>query len=300
MKTTKELDRRGTKSGGSQARPQTDARGRSAARTDARGRSAARTDARGRSAARARTNAKQRRPAQTEIEFRTWGGKRKGAGRKRRPAGERRVAHGARAKLASRYPVHVTIRMRDDVPRLRTWKMWREIRRVFAHCCSEARFRICQFSVQGNHIHLICEAADAQALAWGMQRFSSMLSRRVNKRSGRKGRALADRYHSKIIKSPRQARSTLCYVLQNARRHGLALPAETAGTDPFSSAWYFDGWRDDLWKRAVGPPHVDEAETDGDGAAACVAAPHTWLLAHGWRRHRLLDTAETPPVALPF
>ncbi|HWM84849.1 MAG TPA: hypothetical protein VNO33_03400, partial [Kofleriaceae bacterium] len=109
----------------------------------------------------------------------------------------------------------------------------------------------------------------------------------LNRRLGRSGRVFADRFHSVPLTSPRQVRHALCYVMQNARRHGEELDRRWAGIDPFSSAWYFDGWADDSWRKAVlpavGPPPVTAAET--------------WLLTTGWRRHSLIGIRERPAAA---
>ena len=85
----------------------------------------------------------------------------------------------------------------------------------------------------------------------------------------------ADRYHLEVLASPTQVRNALCYVVQNARRHGSRLDPRFHGADPFSSAWWFDGWRDASWKRGLRPP---EERT--------VAAPESWLLRVGWQRAR--------------
>ena len=95
-----------------------------------------------------------------------WGGRRAGAGRKRQGS-RKRVPHRARPKLASRFPVHVTVRMLGGLPRLRGFDSAKVLRRAFVHGCKHDGFRICQFSVQGNHIHLICEAKNNRALARG-------------------------------------------------------------------------------------------------------------------------------------
>jgi len=223
-----------------------------------------------------------------QIEMRypcRWGGKRAGAGRKRRP-GRRRVPHRRRPKLASRFPVHVTVRLRDDVRRLRNFEMAKILRRAFVHGCDVGRFRICDFSILGNHIHLICEAADAAALSRGMQRWSSMVGRGINRKLHRTGRVFDGRYHEEILRNPRQVRNALCYVMQNARRHGLRIPRGYNGIDPFTSAWWFDGWVDDHWREGVSPPD------DGDGPS--VARPKTWLRRKGWRRHGLIRVDEMP------
>ena len=112
-------------------------------------------------------------------------------GHGQRGAGRRRVAHRPRAKLASRFPVHITVRLRDDVRRLRNFAMARVLRRAFVRGCDTGRFRICQFDIQGNHIHLVVEACDAAALSHGMQRWSSMVARGINRKLGRSGSAAA-------------------------------------------------------------------------------------------------------------
>ena len=74
-------------------------------------------------------------------------------------------------------------------------------------------------------------------------------------------------------------------MIQNARRHGERLDPRFHGMDPFSSAWWFDGWNDDSWRQGLDPP---EART--------VAESKSWLLRVGWKRHGLLDITEVPPA----
>ena len=162
-------------------------------------------------------------------------------------------------------------------------------RRAFVRGCDKGGFRICQFSVQGNHIHLICEAVNASELARGVQGWKIRVTKGLNQPWRRQGTVFDDRYHLEIMKSPRQVRNGLCYVMQNARRHGHRLPAWAGGIDPFSSAWYFHGWRDDSWRKGVPPPLPDP-----DAPGVPVAEARTWLLAIGWRRHGLISIAEVP------
>ena len=227
-------------------------------------------------------------PAQTElplpspVEASTHGGRREGSGRKRSTS-RRRVAHVARPATTFRFPVHVTTRVRAGVARLRNFELCSVLRRAFVHGCRKDGFRICQFSIQGNHIHMICEAKDAQSLAAGVQAWEVRVARGLNRMLGRKGSVFDDRYHCEVIKSPRQTRAALCYVMQNARRHGEHLDRRWNGIDPFSSAWWFDGWRDQGWRLGLLPP---EEQT--------VAPAASWLLTVGWRRHGLLDLEEVP------
>jgi putative transposase len=222
---------------------------------------------------------------QLELRPRTWGGKRDGAGRPRVPGSG--VPHRRRAPFKQRTPVHVTVRVVREVGRLRRFRVAAVLRRAFVGGARKNGFAICQFSVQGNHIHLVCEAANAERLSRGMQGWSIRAARALNGRLGRSGKVFADRYHSVLLTTPRQVRHALCYVMQNARRHGEELDRRWGGIDPFTSAWFFDGWADPSWREhvapAVGPPPV--------------ATARTWLLTTGWKRHRLIGTRELPAAA---
>jgi REP element-mobilizing transposase RayT len=211
------------------------------------------------------------------------GGARKGAGRKRTLPGKPRVPHVARPAMKGRFPVHVTKRVRGDVTRLRRFELCAVLRRAFVLGCRMGAFRICQFSIQGNHIHLICEASDREALATGIQGWSVRVARGLNRHLGRAGSVFSDRYHVDVLTTPNQTRNALCYVLQNARRHGEVIDARFGGIDPFSSAWWFDGWRDMTWKTGLSPP-----------SERTVAEPESWLLCVGWRHHGLIAVTEVP------
>ncbi len=211
------------------------------------------------------------------------GGPREGAGRKRKP-GRRRVEHATRPIVKQDWPVHVTVRLKRDVPRLRNFTLAKVLRRAFVTGCNKEGFRICQFSIQGNHIHLICEATERERLSRGIQGWSVRVARGVNAHAGRKGSLFDDRYHVEVIKTPRQMRNTLCYVLQNARRHDEYLDRRYHGVDPFSSAWWFDGWTDYGWRRGL----VQEDDEPP------VAPGESWLLNTGWKRHRLIAIDEVP------
>jgi len=75
----------------------------------------------------------------------------------------------------------------------------------------------------------------------------------------------ADRYHDHILRSPREVRNVLAYVLNNAVKHGVALPR--GEPDPCSSGRWFEGWR------ARNRPARD---------ANPLARARTWLLSAGW------------------
>jgi hypothetical protein len=118
-------------------------------------------------------------------------------------------------------------------------------------------------------------------------------ARAVNRGLGRRGRVLEDRYHVRVLATPRQVRSALRYVLLNARRHAAKLRGGTdrlpvpVRLDPASSARWFEGWRSGI-ARAESPAAF------GLRSTPAVSRPRTWLLRTGWRRHGLLDPSDVP------
>lgn len=139
-------------------------------------------------------------------------------------------------------------------------------------------FRLVQYSVQSNHLHLICEALDRRELIRGVQSIAIRIAKRLNTLWERAGKLFADRYHDRILRTPREVRNALAYVLHNARKHGVL--ANHAGPDPCSSGRWFDGWGDWLADESTKSP---------------VARAKTWLLSIGWLRHGPLEIAAAEP-----
>jgi hypothetical protein len=146
--------------------------------------------------------------------------------------------------------------------------------------------RVAHYSLQGDHAHLIVEAHGKEALGRGMMSIGARLARAVNRVGRRSGPVLDGRYHHRSLRSSREVRRALAYVL-NARRHlaksrGVSRSA-TAHLDGASSARWFDGWRPEAASRIQVSSGTSE-----------VARPRTWLLRVGWRRHGLVDPREVP------
>jgi hypothetical protein len=122
--------------------------------------------------------------------------------------------------------------------------------------------RLVHFSVQGNHIHLLIEAADNDALARGVQGLAIRIARALNRLMGRRGSVFEDHYHSRVLRTPTEAARALAYVLGNFEHHAAQWGRSVGDgePDPFSSAAH----------RAAEPPLVSEART--------------WLLNVGWFR----------------
>jgi len=200
------------------------------------------------------------------------------------------LRHRSREPVAERFPCHVTLKVRKDVPSLRTVRLVKEVERTFARGCERKEFRLVHYSLQGDHAHLIVEAKDRHALGRGMKALSSRLARAVNRVFGRSGPVLADRYHVHVLKTPREVRNALAYVLLNARRHAAKAGRKLARAlriDPASSGRWFDGW-----KRQCAPGIESSGLSPPEARAA--SPPRGWLLSVGWRDRGLLDPNEVP------
>ncbi|HVK73847.1 MAG TPA: transposase [Kofleriaceae bacterium] len=230
------------------------------------------------------------------------GGKRKGAGRKRihflasgKPL-HRRVRR--RPKVSSRTPVHVVLRVSEAVGRLRRRKAYHAIRLAILTAAVLGLIRVVHVSIQGNHIHLLVEAASEVALARGMKGLQVSAARRLNAavtierklETPRRGQVFLTRYHAEIIRTPRQARHCLAYVLNNWRRHREDLSGAAqrrAHVDPYSSGIAFDGWH------GITAPFTVPAWYQ----PLPVKAARSWLFKTGWRKHGDIGLHEVPGPA---
>ena len=226
---------------------------------------------------------------QGHLPFRQHGGARKGAGRK--PNGERAgVSHRQRAALASRFPVHVTCKLRRGLPRLRRKPEHAALRAAFLAGNDRFGFRLAHYAILDDHLHLIVEAGGRDSIRRGLQGLLIRIARALNKLWQRKGKVFADRYHDHILRSPKEVRNALRYVLENAKKHAAEGGVQIrTPIDVFSSAPWFDGFRQRIVVRGL------------EAIARPVAAARTWLLRIGWRRHGLLSLADVraPDVRAP-
>src|SRR5205085_7153486 len=88
----------------------------------------------------------------------------------RPPTGKRRdPRHRTRPEVNRHHPQHVTLRVVDGVGWLRRMDMYKAIRRAMHAALRRADFRCVHASIQGNHIHLVCEAENRRALSRGVQ-----------------------------------------------------------------------------------------------------------------------------------
>jgi len=222
-------------------------------------------------------------PRHPHPEHPGWGGPRKGAGRPR--SKHSGVPHRARPQHKANQPVHATLRVTRELSPLRTKLKLRAVKTSLRDTNdSHTSFRVVHFSLQNTHLHLIVEAEDKDALSRGLRALQIRIARRLNRHAGRKGRVFSDRYHARALCTPRETRAALAYVLLNGRHHG-ARDGRAAVLDPCSSAAGFDGWS----RPCALPAGYAEAEP-----IAATAAPKTWLIRIGWKKHGEISPDEVP------
>jgi putative transposase len=217
---------------------------------------------------------------------RTWGGKRAGAGRKRKAAKDRTfVAHRARPEHKKRHPTHVTLRARSGLPSFRSQRVHAMLREILERQMARSYgsdFQVVQYSIQSNHLHFVVEAGDKRTMRSGVSGLVIAFAKRLNAILARlTGKVWADRYHARDLTTPSEVRNALVYLLQNFKKHGYMTYGPVV--DPLSSALYFDGWR-----VPVASAH--------DANPLPARTPRTWLLGGGWTRARggLLSPTERP------
>ena len=164
------------------------------------------------------------------------------------------VSHRARPRFDKPTPVLVTMRVDRHVWNLRSRRCFSAIAACFETSLGRFGLRLIEFSVLGNHLHLIVEADNAESLSRGMQGLGVRVAKALNRVMGARGRVFADHYHARLLRTPTKLVNAIAYVLGNSAHHY----GGESGGDPFSSA-------------------------DCD-RALLLGKPRSWLLRVGWRR----------------
>src|SRR5437870_54785 len=137
-------------------------------------------------------------PKLRQLTFNRRGGKRRGAGRKRKSK-DPCVPHTARERLSRHHPVHVTVRLREALPSLRQPALLHVLKMAFSRSnelVDDHGLLIAHFAIESNHLHLLVEARDSCSLSRGMQGLLVRIARSLNRAWKRKGTVFADRYHA--------------------------------------------------------------------------------------------------------
>lgn len=206
-----------------------------------------------------------------QLEFKKtkgWGGKRRGAGRKNKSA---TVNHMKREKIEQKFPVHITMRVKKGIISLRGPKM----NKAFKASLLKAKKKglaVVHYAIESNHVHLFAESESNESLRSGMSSFGSSFGKASRAATGGRGSVFQGRYHLRVLKTPRQTKNALAYVLMNHSKHEGSKPYP----DDRSSARYFSDWKSLLG----GNYRVLKAEETPE----FLSAARSWLGREGWRK----------------
>lgn len=205
----------------------------------------------------------------------------------------------SRPHLQSRHPLHVTVRLRDGWPNLRSPLSFSAVHKCIRRA-SEFGLRVVHFSVLSNHIHMIVEVTGKKGLVSGMRSFNSRLARHLRRATNEASigspsqsrRTLKvklnssqglfkGRYNIQILNSPKRVKQALKYVLLNPCRHFKKAPY----VDAYASSAGFEQWRK-LMPGGRVQVHLSKNFLNHliGQLRETLHPPREWLLTTGWLR----------------
>jgi REP element-mobilizing transposase RayT len=221
----------------------------------------------------------------------SWGGVRAGAGR---PNLSKTVNHMKRPFVDIRTPMHITMRLKDSVSSIRRNRLLKEFKKSVMGAKKQGLYVI-QFSIQRNHFHLFAEAKSNKALALGMRALAGRFAKCIKNYSTARGVALKKgsvfigRYHLHVLKTVRETKNALEYVLLNFSKHRKVIEH----IDHFSSGMFFKHWPKLLGKRFASlikadaefwSEHLTGAGNGPGSVGNFLSTPRSWLGQTGWMR----------------
>jgi len=136
------------------------------------------------------------------------GGRRPGAGRKR--IHSRGVSHLKRERVQKRTPQHINFKLNLRIKNKDALKL---LKRSIQNA-QKMGLKVIHFSLQSNHVHLITEAENNKILTKGMRALTITFSKGL-----KKGRVQLERYHLHVLKTLRETKHAIRYVLFNEQKH---------------------------------------------------------------------------------
>jgi putative transposase len=147
------------------------------------------------------------------------------------------------------------LKTRGDVPSLRASRRFAIVRDCFRGARGLHGMRLIEFSVLGDHLHLIIESDNSVCLSRGMQGLCVRLVKALNRFLRRTGGLFNDHYFSRLLRTPTEVANALDYVKRNAERH-------------------------------YGETGIDACSSSARDAKELLEEPKSWLLRVGWRLGR--------------
>ena len=154
------------------------------------------------------------------------GGRRPAAGRKR--IHSKGVSHLKRETVTKRTPQHVNFKFNCSIRNKDCLKL---LKRSIQNA-QKMGLKIIHFSLQSNHVHLITEAENNEVLTRGMRALTITFSKGLNR-----GRVQLERYHLHVLKTLREVKHAIVYVLFNEQKH---TKKKASKIDGYTSVLYLE------------------------------------------------------------
>lgn len=136
------------------------------------------------------------------------GGRRPSSGRPR--IHSKGVAHRKREKVNLKTPLHINFKLNLNV---RTKERLKILKKAIVKA-REQGLNIIHYSLQSNHVHLIVETMDNKTLTKGMRSLTITFSKNI-----KRGQIQKERYHLHVLRTPRETKNAITYVLFNQQKH---------------------------------------------------------------------------------
>ena len=165
------------------------------------------------------------------------GGRRPNSGRNRKHSTG--VSHRPRELITPRTPVHINFKVS-------TYIQSRPALEILTYAMNKAKthqLNIVYYALQTNHIHLIAEAPNNQALTKGMRSLTISFAKRIQKLKQTQQTIQVERYHLHLLKSPAEVGNAIVYVLDNEFHHsGFQTKLGFAGKFGEGECFFLKDW----------------------------------------------------------
>ena len=192
------------------------------------------------------------------------------------------VAHIPRPDMDKTTPIHINMKVREDLPNLRKKSIYKFLKEGVKKARG-AGLKVIHFALVSNHIHFIVEADSKGDLSKGMRSFLIIFAMKVNRSLKRKGSLFVDRYNMEVIRIPTRMRYLLSYVFKNNSKH----QKKKFETDPYSSLIVFEGQEILFGEKIPIPFDLKVREKLKEFLSDFLSPPSSWLASKGRKRGKI-------------
>ncbi|MEA9355221.1 transposase [Bacteriovorax sp. PP10] len=128
------------------------------------------------------------------------------------------IRHTKRFRLKKPSSLHLTIKVRENKADIQNKRILKALHNAIRRARLKG-LKIVHYTLEYNHVHLLVESMDNKILHKGMQAFGITIAKAINKIKRTKGAVYKNRYHLRVIDSPRQLKNVLHYIFSNGIKH---------------------------------------------------------------------------------